>query len=94
MQAYRKDRYLEVVPSSADEKALFAYDCDSAHEIRVFNALMQRADAETHCISSTSVDSTLAKFKYREVDLLQGNLRPPMFIELRLAIGDNPNPGN
>ena len=94
VQAYRKDRYLEVVRSSADEKALFANHCDSAHENWAFNPLMSRTDAETHCISSISVDSKLAKFEYREVDPLQGSLRSPVSIELRLTTGITPTPGN
>ena len=73
---------------------MLAYHCESAHKNRTFNPLASRTDAETHCISSISVDSKLAKFEYREVDPLQRSLRSPMSIELRLATEIFPNPGN
>ncbi len=94
VQFYRKDRYLEAVRSSADQKAVFAYHCESAHKNRAFNPLASRTNAKTHCISSISVDSKLAKFEYREVDLLKGSLHSPVYIELRLPNVITPAPGN
>ena len=73
---------------------MLAYHCESAHKNRTFNPLASRTDAETHCISSISVDSKLAKFAYREVDLVEGSLHSPVYIELRLPNGITPAPGN
>jgi hypothetical protein len=87
VQTYRRDRFLELCHPDGpfiDPEKLLDYHRDSIHANGAFNPLMSRGDAETHCLSSISVDSRAARYQYREVDPGNGKLRPPLVIELKL----------
>lgn len=87
VQSYRRNRFLELCHPDGrviDPEKLLNYHCDSSHQNGAFNPLMSRSDAETHCLSSISVDSRLARYQYREVDPGDGTLRPPLLTELSL----------
>lgn len=85
VQSYRRNRFLEfcgadgALPSPA---SLSEFHRDLANKKRAFNPLMSRSDAETHCISSISVEHRAIIFEYQEIDPADGKLLQPTLTEL------------